>query len=349
MHPVEEQIMKRILTILIILAISNSIYADCLSGQIKNEEGEALPYASVFIASLNRGTTADIDGRFILDNIPAGNYDVTASFLGYKTDKMDIDVKGETRLDISLKEVAVTLEEFVVLPNGMDFATYIMTQVQKNIKPLGKRINTYDCYVEGKLHKKINLEKMPRKGLIRFAMMLLGYKKVFDIMTKYPELSIAVGMETHFAKGKVKGGDTKLLSYAPELTEKELKAVRNKDWFLDANAYDKFYEETNKKIKQLQSKKSKYKLAYHGSYEEGNRQVHILTYGRTRVEIVDGCWQIRRMQYKASTRTIYFEFQELYPNVYMPVSGHAQFNLDYAKFPKGEIGLSLSYDYGSVK
>lgn len=337
------------LLILGIICLSQNAFADSLSGHIHNEDGDSLSYATVYIEQLKYGVMADINGNYRIDNIKPGKYDVIVSFLGYKSTQHGIEIDGNATLDIALKEETVTLDEFVVLPKGMDFGTYIMNQVQKNIKPLGKRIKGYDCLVNARLNKKIDLTEMPKRGLIRFAMMLMGYKKVWDIMVKYPELSLKVAEEVHFNKGKVKGEDLQLLGYSPEMTEKEIKAIKKKDWFLDANPYDRFYQEVDKKIDQLKSKKSKYHLNYLGSYEEGDKQIHILMYGHTRVEIVDGCWQIRRMQYKARTRTIYFEFHEMQPGVYLPISGHAQFNLDYAKYPKGEIGLAFSYDYKSVR
>lgn len=64
-----------------------SIYAQAtgsISGRIFDAEtGEPLPGATVRIETIARSTGADVDGRYILQNIPAGTYDIKVSNVGY--------------------------------------------------------------------------------------------------------------------------------------------------------------------------------------------------------------------------------------------------------------------------
>ena len=64
-----------------------------LRGKITNLEGESLIGAQVYIEELGIGAVADIDGNYILLNIPVGSYDVTVTMISYRTQiTNDIDI-----------------------------------------------------------------------------------------------------------------------------------------------------------------------------------------------------------------------------------------------------------------
>ena len=48
-----------------------------IRGQIKDIDGEPLPGAQVFIQEMSLGAVADINGNYLILNIPVGTYDVT--------------------------------------------------------------------------------------------------------------------------------------------------------------------------------------------------------------------------------------------------------------------------------
>ncbi|MBC7923692.1 MAG: TonB-dependent receptor [Ferruginibacter sp.] len=56
-----------------------------ITGEIRDEQNLPLPGATVTLDQTNRGTTTDAAGRFNLENVPAGTYQLTIRFLGYKT------------------------------------------------------------------------------------------------------------------------------------------------------------------------------------------------------------------------------------------------------------------------
>ena len=55
-----------------------------IRGKITNEAGEAMIAAQVFIEELGIGAVADMDGNYILLNIPVGTYDVTVAMISYR-------------------------------------------------------------------------------------------------------------------------------------------------------------------------------------------------------------------------------------------------------------------------
>ena len=56
-----------------------------IRGNISSVEGELLIGAQVYIVELGIGAVADVDGNYILINVPIGTYDVTVSMISYGT------------------------------------------------------------------------------------------------------------------------------------------------------------------------------------------------------------------------------------------------------------------------
>lgn len=99
-----------------------NLYAQPLTQTIKGtildtDTQTPLIGATVFIPSLEVGTTTDIDGQFRLENIPLGRYDIVASYLGYlSSTKSNVIVRSgkEVILTINLTESVNELKEVVV-------------------------------------------------------------------------------------------------------------------------------------------------------------------------------------------------------------------------------------------
>ena len=56
-----------------------------IGGRILDDLGDPLPGANVVLEGTQLGTATDIDGRFFVNEIPIGQYEVTASFVGYQS------------------------------------------------------------------------------------------------------------------------------------------------------------------------------------------------------------------------------------------------------------------------
>ena len=81
-------------------------------------DGTPLPGANVIIPGLNIGAATDVDGNYIILNIPVGDYDVVCSMIGYKKTTMkEIHVlMDQTQwLNFKLEEEVIEGEEVEVL------------------------------------------------------------------------------------------------------------------------------------------------------------------------------------------------------------------------------------------
>ena len=57
-----------------------------ISGTVRDSaDNSPVPGCSVFINGSSRGTITDVKGVFVLAHIPAGNYDLVVSAIGYET------------------------------------------------------------------------------------------------------------------------------------------------------------------------------------------------------------------------------------------------------------------------
>ena len=82
-------IIKKIILITItifICVVSSAQSKGQIMGQILDAEmnGEALPFANVYIKNTQIGTTSDLDGNYIF-SIVEGTYTLVFSFIGYET------------------------------------------------------------------------------------------------------------------------------------------------------------------------------------------------------------------------------------------------------------------------
>jgi outer membrane receptor protein involved in Fe transport len=112
-----------ILLVMTFSAMSSQVWAnDIGKGRITgklvdSETGEALIGANVVLYGTTIGAASDMDGNFTITKIPAGNYTVVISMIGYSTKKL-LDVKvspGEiTKIDLAMPPEALAAEDVVV-------------------------------------------------------------------------------------------------------------------------------------------------------------------------------------------------------------------------------------------
>ncbi|HET9985866.1 MAG TPA: SusC/RagA family TonB-linked outer membrane protein [Longimicrobiales bacterium] len=91
--------------------------AGAITGRVTDAAtGQPLASAQVFISALNLGTLAQADGRYRLENVPAGTHTVSAQLIGYGTVTHDVTVAdGQTAVqDFALAQQALQLNEIVI-------------------------------------------------------------------------------------------------------------------------------------------------------------------------------------------------------------------------------------------
>ena len=256
-----------------------------------------------------------------------------------------VSVQAQEEDDIA---VTMDLPETVVLANGMTFEEYLLKQVLANAKPLKARVKTLKYTVTCQLEKDMDLQKFPHRRTITFAARLAGYGPIIDALREHKHFGITMAEEVTYNNGKIKTSDARMVEMKQPLTEKQIKSFLKHDGMMSANVYDKFYEKVRDKVKELQKKRKKKQetnLRYRGSYTQGKRTYYIVTLDNMKVHIAEGCWQIARISYEEGQNTMYYEFKEIKPDLYLLTNGRAKLFLDKAKWPKGYISMKMGYSY----
>ncbi|MEZ4654738.1 MAG: carboxypeptidase-like regulatory domain-containing protein [Candidatus Eisenbacteria bacterium] len=82
-----------------------------------SKTGKPLPFTNISVVGTALGTIARDDGTFVLPNVPVGVYELQASFMGYTTTKVEVEVreKRTTETEIRLQDTTVgSVDEIVV-------------------------------------------------------------------------------------------------------------------------------------------------------------------------------------------------------------------------------------------
>ena len=141
----------RIWIILVLVACSFTSNAGLITGYITNEDGEPLPFASVYILGTTIGTASNPEGYFELP-VPEGEHEFVFQYIGYKQHRKRITI-GEEILSFSiiLVKEEVSLDEVVISANAEDPAYRIIRNAIKRRKYYLQQVENYMCgaYTKG--------------------------------------------------------------------------------------------------------------------------------------------------------------------------------------------------------
>lgn len=106
-----------IMIFFIIPAISIAQQAK-ITGVVKDKTTEeTIVGATIVIKGTTKGTTTDIEGNFVLDNLKPGNYDLEVSFISYnkvEIDNISLSAGQEYNINVEMEEVTFLLDVVTV-------------------------------------------------------------------------------------------------------------------------------------------------------------------------------------------------------------------------------------------
>jgi hypothetical protein len=102
---------------------------------VDSETGENVVGANVILESTHYGAASDLDGNYVIENIPSGTYNITVSYLGYSKSRIEnVKIKADEKLkiDVPLKSEAIQVDEVVVVGDAsLQYEAALLNQ-QKN-------------------------------------------------------------------------------------------------------------------------------------------------------------------------------------------------------------------------
>jgi iron complex outermembrane recepter protein len=111
--------MKYILSIFIfslcILYANGQDQKNSLHGKIMDINQNSLPGATVILVGTGYGVSANEDGEYLFNKLPASKLKVQVSFVGFKTQSVDFEIKpGQNVLDLTLEKENISLNGVTV-------------------------------------------------------------------------------------------------------------------------------------------------------------------------------------------------------------------------------------------
>lgn len=126
------------LLLVMILCNTTLIFAQkgTAKGIVTDETGK-LPFVNVLIKGTSIGTTSNLDGEFILNNIPEGKQIIEFSFVGYQNQEKEVVIKTNQTEDIGVVKLSqheMALDEVVIKSTSFLPSQRKALSIQKNAK-----------------------------------------------------------------------------------------------------------------------------------------------------------------------------------------------------------------------
>jgi hypothetical protein len=106
-----------IITLFLNIAFAKAQVVGELYGTVIDEKNVPVLGANVIIDNIAKGSQTDIDGNYRILNIEPGTYNVTVSYIGYKTQtryNVIIRSRGSQAINFSLQESSEVLKDVVI-------------------------------------------------------------------------------------------------------------------------------------------------------------------------------------------------------------------------------------------
>ena len=92
-----------------------------IKGNVKDKEGNPLPYASVYLIGSSTGTVSNASGDYELELKEKGQVTITCQYVGYKKETFTINYTGSPVIkNIILSEDENLLNELVIIADRED-------------------------------------------------------------------------------------------------------------------------------------------------------------------------------------------------------------------------------------
>ncbi|WP_200976384.1 TonB-dependent receptor [Echinicola sp. 20G] len=92
-------------------------------GKVVDNEGRPISYVTIHFTELNKGSLSDNNGDFVVENLPAGNYQLVISHLNFGERNMQVELKPSEKKDLG---------QLVLYENGSDLQEVVVADSKVN-------------------------------------------------------------------------------------------------------------------------------------------------------------------------------------------------------------------------
>ena len=151
-----------------------------IEGKITLEDGMPLSGATVYIKSLDKGTVTDFDGKYTIDDVTAGTYDISFSYVGFETITQSVTVTAgqTTTTNVSLKESDSMLNEVIITSSKQPQK---ITDVPASVSVIrAKDIEEFPSFNIGELAARQKGVDFVRTGVLGTGINIRGFNSAFN-------------------------------------------------------------------------------------------------------------------------------------------------------------------------
>ncbi|MES3017963.1 MAG: DUF5686 and carboxypeptidase regulatory-like domain-containing protein [Bacteroidota bacterium] len=136
--------------IVIFISLNISAQSLTLRGKITDQQGQAIPFASIYEKNTTVGTSANSEGEYSLKLSP-GKHDLYYRAIGYKQELKEIDLKVNYNLDVTMATAVFELADVIVRSGGEDPAYEVIRNAIRKRKSHLREADEYstDVYIKG--------------------------------------------------------------------------------------------------------------------------------------------------------------------------------------------------------
>lgn len=151
------------------------IDATALTGTVRDDKGNALPNASIFVKGTPTGVITNASGRYTL-NLAPGHYTLVCQYVGFKSERKEVIVDNTPQvIDFNLALQETTMQE-VVIKRGEDPALEIMKKTIEKRAYYNGQVDSFqvDVYIKALLRsrnvpnkvmgQKVDKQEMSKSG-----------------------------------------------------------------------------------------------------------------------------------------------------------------------------------------
>jgi len=155
----KSRISRYVPALLLALLLPPCVFAGVVKGRVTDENGDALPYATVVEKGTTNGTSANGEGYYTLE-LSDGTHTITAQYMGYRSENRAVTAPGGP-FNFKLTPQTLSIGEVTVHANGEDPAYPIMRKVIEKRKYHADLVKTFesDVYLKGNF----GLRSVPKK------------------------------------------------------------------------------------------------------------------------------------------------------------------------------------------
>jgi iron complex outermembrane recepter protein len=176
--------MKKILFVLLLqFVVSRAYNQNSLHGTITDKSsGASLPNATLYFTDLEKGCSADLEGNYSIQALPDGSFMLEVTYLGYRSWVGNVDIAGNTRLDIALTPAAAEMREVII--------TGTSSSVERRLNPVPSLIMNSDDLKSGNstnivdalAHQAGISQVTTGSGISKPVIRGLGYNRVIELV-----------------------------------------------------------------------------------------------------------------------------------------------------------------------